>query len=62
MYNTDSKRKTIIFAKKNIIFEISDFFLKGGPSDVKTVKNIVLIFQRFQKKNSTNDFHGTIQT
>ena len=63
MYNTDAKRKSIIFCKKkNIIFEISDFFSKGGPFDVKTVKNVFLIFQKFQNKNSTNDFHGTIQT
>ena len=30
MYNTDSKRKSIISCKKIIIFEISDIFFKGG--------------------------------
>ena len=62
MHNTDSQRKIMIFCEKNIIFEIFDFFFKGGPFHVKTVKNIFLIFQKFQEKNSTNDFHGTIGT
>ena len=50
---------TQIHKEKNIIFEIFDFFSKGEPFDVKTAKNVFLIFQKFQKKNSTNDFHGT---
>ena len=30
MYNTNSKRKSMIFSKKKIFFDIFDFFSKGG--------------------------------
>ena len=57
------REKVSFFAKKKILFlKFLIFFSKGGPFDVKTVKNVFLIFQKFQNKNSTNDFHGTIQT
>ena len=56
------KEKVWFCAKEQLFLNFFDFYSKGGPLDVKIVKNIFLIFQKFQKKNSTNDFHGTIQT
>ena len=47
MYNTDSKRESMIHCNKINIFEIFDFFSKGGSFDVKTLKIMFLIFQKF---------------
>ena len=52
----------MIFYNRTIIFEILYSFFQRGPFDVKNVKNIFLIFQKFQKKNFTDNFHGTIKT
>ena len=49
---------TQIHKEKNIIFEIFDFFSKGGPFDVKTDKRIFLIFQKFWKKIPQIRFMG----
>ena len=52
MYNTNSKRKKYNFLTKDWFLEIFDFFFpKGGPFDVKIVKNRFSIFQKFQKQN-----------
>ena len=52
MYNTDSKRESMIHCNKINIFEIFDFFSKGGSFDVKTLKIMFLIFQKFKKKRN----------
>ena len=62
MYNTNSKRKSIIVCKKKFDFEIFDFFPKGGPFDVKIVKKKFFLFSKILKTKPKNDFHGTIQT
>ena len=40
----------MIFYNRTIIFEILYSFFQRGPFDVKNVKNIFLIFQKFQKQ------------
>ena len=49
MYNSDSGRKSVICYKKNGRKIIFNFFSKGGPFDVGTIKKIFCDFSNFQK-------------
>ena len=50
MYNTNSKGKKYNFLKKDWFLEIFDFFPKGGPFDVETVKKNFPFFKNFKNK------------
>ena len=51
MYNTNSKRKSMIFSKKKIFFEIFDFFSKGGTLWCRNrQKKIFPFFKNFKNK------------
>ena len=50
--------KVWFVTKKMEKFNFEFFFSKGGPFDVKTVKNIFSIFQKFQNKISQVTFMG----
>ena len=55
------KEKVLFFEKKDSFWKILNFFPKGGPFDVETVKKKFL-FSKISKTNLKNDFYGTIQT
>ena len=52
------KEKVWFFPKKKFFLTFSNFFPKGGPFDVKIVKNRFSIFQKFQKQNWKMTFTG----
>ena len=57
------KKEKYDYLKKRIIFwKLLIFFPKGGPFDVKIVKNFFFRFSKILKTDPKNDFHGTIQT
>ena len=59
MYNTDSKRKSIIFCKKIIIFEISDFFFqRRDPMMSKLLKKCFQFFKNFKIRIPEMTFMG----
>ena len=49
--------KKIDFFEKNLFFfKFLNFFSKGGPFDVNTVKKSFFDFSKISKKNLKNDF------
>ena len=61
MKNTNSKRKSVDFCKKKKRkIKFLNFFSKGGPFEVNTVKNIFFDFSKISKKELKNDFRRTI--
>ena len=61
VYNTNSKRKSMIFCEKKILGTFLIFSPKGGPFEAKIVKNYFFNFSKISKTNSQNDFDRTIK-
>ena len=62
MYNTNSKRKSMIFCKKKIFLKFLIFFQRGDPLMLKSSKKNFFHFSKILKTKPKNDFHWTIQT
>ena len=61
VYNTNSKRKSMIFCEKKFWGGIFDFSLKGGPFEAKIVKNNFFNFSKIFKTNPQPTLIGQLE-